>query len=489
MPEAVEKGRVVKVLLTDAAGDVVAKWSQQLPENPFGDGKLGQGLVEPPLSLENLIFLAERHPVHSAAIEQKTADVIGTGWEWVPDDEEAGADDVRRDDLDEWFAGLVGDSDVTMHELLTQLWLDVETVNVGYWEVGRDPTGVVQQVWHVPAHTIRVHKDGIRLAQARDNRKAWFTRWGAATDGQFVNISTGGIGADVPEDKRGNELLVTRRASRRSSWYGVPGYVSTIGWITLAIAVRDENLYFFSNRREPRWAIILTNIEEDPNIEEDLRQALAVNHQQPHRNLILPITGPGTVEFKKLSETGQDGSFEKLDARCDARILVGHRIPPERLGMIRVGPLGGNVTLASSRVYREAVVSTSQALLAARMNRFIAVEYAKARGLGDDANIGWTWRPVELDLTEEREDIEAASTLFDKDVIILNEARARVKLDPLADDDPRGQMVRSELKAHFGAKPAADDPLANSLKRVDDAIRELTIGLDDDSDDRDTLEV
>ena len=465
-----EKGRVVKVLLADDQGEPIAKWSQQLPDDPF-EGRLGTNLVQPPLSLEQLVFLAERHPVHSAALEQKTADVIGTGWEWIPDDEKQ-ADEARRDDLDMWFKSLAGDADETMHELLTQLWHDTETMNIGYWEVGRDPAGSVQQVWYVPGHTVRFHKDGKRLAQARDNRKAWFARWGSDIlgDGKFINVSNGTVAQDVPEDKRGNELFVIRRPSRRSSFYGVPGYVSVIGWITLALAVRDENLHFFSNRREPRWAIILTNIEDDPGLEDDLRQALAVDHRQPHRNLILPITGPGNVEFKQLSQMGQEGSFEKLDARCDARILVGHRTPPERLGMVRVGPLGGNVALASSRIYREAVISTSQALLAARINRFIKVEYSRARGLSEDVSLGWSWKPVELDLTEERDDIEAAGVLFDKDVMLLNEARARVGLTPMADDDPRGQMTRSELRAHAGMK---EDPTDQRLRELDDELRAL----------------
>lgn len=474
----------MKVILADSKFEPVAKWSQQLPEDPFG-GKLGQGLVDPPLSLEQLIFLAERHPVHSAALEQKTADVIGTGWEWTKVDD--GSREEERDSIEEWFGDLAGGDDETMHEVLTKLWSDVETLNVGYLEIGRDPSNVVREVFHVPSHTIRVHRDGIRLVQVRDSRKVWFKRWGADTDGRDVDCKTGTLRADIPEGRQAAELLVVRRASRRSSWYGVPGYVSSIGWISLAIAVRDDNLHFFSNRREPRWAIILTNIEDDPGTEEDLRQALAVDHRQPHRNLIIPIAGPGTVDFKKMSETGQEGSFEKLDSRCDARVLVSHRIPPERLGMVRVGPLGGNVALASSRIYREAVISTSQAFLSARINRFIQVEYGLSNGGDGKELLGWTWAPIELDLTEEREDIEAASTLFDKDILVLNEARDRVGKDPLPDDDPRGGMLRSELRAHFGAPAAGEDPLVASIKAIDTEIRRLVAGQELGDPDGDTI--
>src|SRR6266702_2294938 len=83
-------GRVLKVLYIDNIGNPVGEWhSEQLPENPFS-GQM-QGLQEPPYRMEQLVFLAEQHPVHSAALEQKTADICGKGWEWFPlkEDDEA----------------------------------------------------------------------------------------------------------------------------------------------------------------------------------------------------------------------------------------------------------------------------------------------------------------------------------------------------------------------------------------------------------------
>jgi len=463
----------MKILFTDEKGEVIGKSTHQLPDDPF-EGRSMTGLIKPPLNLEQLIFLAETHPVHAAAIDQKTADVIGTGWEWSPTHD--GAPEEQRDAVDKWFSGLSAGADhQTMHELLTDVWLDVETLNIGYIEVARDPNGVVQELYHVPGHTVRFDKSGKKLAQVRDNKKAWFARWGSLKEGEYVDRQTGRIGIDVPIGRRANELLVLRKSSRRSSWYGVPTYVSAIGWITLAIAVRDDNLFFFSNRREPRWAIILTNIEEDPNLEEDLRQAFTVDLAQPHRNVLIPIAGPGEVEFKKLSETGEEGSFEKLEIRCDSRILVAHRIPPERLGMNRVGPLGGNVSESSSRIYREAVISTAQALLSTRINRFIETEWPKT--VGGSEVIDWKWAPIELDLSEETTDVETSTKLFTSNVITVNESRARLSIEPLEESDPRGDMLSSELKAHFGEpidkSVEKEDPTAERIRRIDAEILQL----------------
>src|SRR6185369_15982665 len=128
----------------------------------------------------------------------------------------------------------------------------------------------------------------------------------------MVDATTGQVTTVKEPNDGANDLLVIRRKARRSDWYGIPNYVSAIGWITLSLAARDDNLFFFSNRREPRWAIILSNLADDPNLQEDLRRALEVDHRQPYRNLLIPLTGPGKIDFQKLTDNRMDVSFGDL---------------------------------------------------------------------------------------------------------------------------------------------------------------------------------
>lgn len=449
-------GRLHKVLFFDEAGTPLGDpaASTQLPENPFTNRMDRLGLQYPPFPLEQMILLAEQHPVHAAALEQKNVDTVGQGWTWEPDADLAnpnpGTPPDRADAaaIDGWLQGLA-QGEETFHELLLRAWDDKLTCGQGYLELARDVDGKVVQVFQVPAHTVRFHHDGIRIAQIRGARMVWFKRWGAPPDAQGrvqqVDRQYGSIKpveADgtvaIPQARIANELLVFQKPGRRSSWYGVPEYVSAIGWISLALSVRDDNLMFFSNRREPRWAILLTNLENDPNIENDLRTALAVDLKQPHRNLIIPITGNGKIEFKQLTSDTRDGSYLNLDDRADAKILVAHRVPPERLGMTKVGNLGGDVSISSTRVYKEAVVEPDQAMLKARMNRFIAVEYPKAAGRGPKttasalaATAGWKWTPVAIDLDEESEDLQKGMDTFKTGMCTLDQARALANMDPL----------------------------------------------------------
>jgi PBSX family phage portal protein len=443
-------GRVLKVLYLDDKGESVGDWaSTQLPENPW-DGITAKTLIEPPFPLPQLVFLAEMHPVHSSALEQKTADVTGKGWVWEAENPDR-ADKNLRDDMESWFQSLAPD-EIDMRELVATVWNDVETTGWGLAECARDPQGIIKRLYHVPAHTVKCHKNGYALCQARDSRKVWFRRWGATDDAGNrvdVNMSNGAIN-NVPEDKKANDLFVIKKPSRRSTWYGIPGYISAIGGITLALAARDDNLYFFANRREPRWAIILTGMSEDTEIEEDLRRAFTVDLKQPYRNLMIPVAGKDAkVDFQKLSETAKDGSFSNLSDRADRHIMIAHRVPAERLANSTVGALGGNIAQEANRVYKEGVVEPSQEILNARLRRFVAIEYAKFKN--EEPKPGtkneWLIAMSTLDTRSEREDLDQAVIAFHGDLTTLREARHKIGYGPLmqpkkvAQYDENGQPV------------------------------------------------
>lgn len=466
--------RINKVLLMDGSGEKVGESaSQQVQEDPFGD--YARGLVKPPFPLEQLNYLAEMHPVHGSALEQKSTDIIGVGWEWEPVEgmkDEAGedmtADEEQRNELEDWFTGLAGDES-TMAELLYAVQVDFETTGQGYLEVARMPGpegagGEVGQVYHAPAQTIRWHKSGMALAQERASKFVWFRRWGVTED-EFGNAlpmiaASSGYRTD-DASKAANELLVFRKTSRRSSWYGIPTYVAAIGWVTLAIAARDYNILFFQNAREARWAVVLENIDDDPELLNDIEQAFKVGLKDPHRNIIIPIVGEGgKVTFQKLSQDGVDMSFDKLMGHCNDEILVAHRMPGDRVGLSKTGPLGGSAAGVTNEVYVEGVVTPGQELMASRIRRFIEVEFARHKGLDPDTAppLQWQWTPSPVDLSEETDDLNAAVQGFQKGGWTLNEARAKVGRDPLPDDDPRGDMFVWELTPKPSGAGLVGDP-------------------------------
>lgn len=449
MTEERKRGRVTKVVVVDKERQPIMAASAQEVEDPFNYGG-AVGLVAPPYNPAQLVALAERHPTHAGALEQKVSDIAGTGWIWekLTDD----APDEQRDQLEEWFKSLadpVGDE--TVGDVIRAAWDDVETIGHGAIEVARDGEGKVQYLYSVAGQSLRFHKSGKTIAQGITGKRTWFKRW-IPGDDATVDRRNGKV-LPAEKTKKGNvvaanELLILRRPSRRSRLYGVPAYVAAVGWLSLSLAARDDNIQFFNNRREPRWAIVLQNIEEDDDLEKVLQQAFSTDLAQPHKNIIIPIEGDGKVTFQKMSEDTKDVSFERLQERASAEILLAHRLPPDRLGMVRVGPLGGNATMAASRIYKEGVVITSQNILAGRFNRFIETE-----GPIPKEELKWKWKPIDLDITEEPEDVQVTSQAFQSNLLRLDEARKKLNLPPVGGEE--GQKFFYQLAPEAAQAGAA----------------------------------
>ena len=467
--KSASRGRVTKVVIVDKDLEPIAVSSQQEVNDPFNYG--GRiGLQEPPFNPEKLIGLAEMHPIHGAALEQKALDVAGTGWEWEPVFD--GAEEKEKEELDTWLRNLADpDRDETIDDIIFGAQQDLETIGHGVVEVARNSAGEVQKLYGVAAHTTRFHKDGKKIAQGPSSRRTWFKRWIPSQVDAKLNKDTGKFDPKTPQAKVANELLIFRRPTRRRTNYGIPGYVSAMGWIFLSLAARDDNIHFFNNRREPRWAVILQNIEEDDDLEAALKEAFSTDLKKPHRNVFIPIEGDGKITFQKLTEDSKDVSFDKLQERAAGEILIAHRLPPDRLGMVRVGPLGGNATVAASRIYKEAVVIPSQKSMAARWNRFITEE-------GPFETPAWRWKPVELDITEEAADVETVTAAFTSNLLRWDEARKKVGQPAIGGEE--GQKFFYELapdaataSAAAGAAARAGASFASQVARSR-SQRELT---------------
>lgn len=283
--------------------------SKQLLEDPFAN-VIGYGTTvrQPPYSMEQMVILAEAHPIHAACIEQKVADIVASGPVFVPREEgqDSGANADEKKEMEEWWEAL--SEDLTSLEIVNAIWSDYETVGWGCMEIARDKVGEVRRIYHVPAHTVRAHVSGRLFVQIRQGRTVVFKAYGEEGDWYSTSVRRAPKGTDP--DRLANELLVFRKPSRRSTWYGIPVYISAIGNITLAIAARDFNVLFFSNNREPRNLIILTGMAEDVDeVASSLTQQLAEQHKEPFHNMILPIEGDAKVQVERMMLQQNDMHF------------------------------------------------------------------------------------------------------------------------------------------------------------------------------------
>lgn len=485
--------RIQKAFVLSSTGEIEAEHPSNQVRDPFDHiSGYGDYLRQPPYSFERLTDLSEAHPIHSAALEQKVTDTIADGFDLSPNTGEDEADEDQRDAILSWWEEQF--EEFTPIEVLSAMWTDYVTLGWGFLEVVRDTSGIVRRLYHVPAATIRPHRDGWRFAQIRAGKTVWFKRWSADETLQDITLLASN-GKRAPEgtsqEKIATELLVFRQPSRRSEQFGIPGYVSSIGHLVMATAARDFNIKFFENHREPRHLVILTGHDED--VDEASKTLQSVWRDQvvgkPHGTVVLPIQGDANVTIERMADPQNEMQFTAMMEHVDNQVLVAHRVPPDRLGLAKRGFLGGTVANVVNQVYKDGVVSRAQAVLETRLGRFMEMEFARFAGI-DPSAVQWRVDFEDLDIADEAADTEVAVALAKSNLVTLNEARARIGMPP--HDDFEGRTLAdylvwlgapSGVAASVGApySPTQERDHEEMLRRlgdVDDVITSILRGDD-----------
>lgn len=449
-----ERGSMLKAVVVNRDGSTTQiGQSQQIPDDQFAS-LYSAGVREPLYNLEQLALLTEAYTTHGACVDQATSDIVGSGWNWLPRSHSINPENTdQRAALIAWFESLAppDDDTATMLEVTQAGWSDYEATAQTHFELIRDIDGNLKQMFPIPAHTIRIDADERRLLHIRNGRQRWFKRWGAtdvAGKPIYLNSETGDLinPGEVPFDLVANEVYTIRRWSRRSSYYGIPPWISAVGWMTLALAARDYNLLFFANRREPNWLVLIQGVANAEAVQSAITEAMRTQLAEPHRNLVMALEDGGEVAFHKLSDDQPEQAFRNLLTSCEDITLLAHRMPPDRVGLSRRrGPLGGSVASVTNRVYREGKVKPAQMILAGRLNRFVDIEFRRAHGLAKpgDKPIDWLITPNELDITEEHQDLRDAIAFFGSGMATIDEGRKMAGFPPVGGD--RGIKYSDEI--------------------------------------------
>lgn len=403
--------------------------------------------VNPPYNPTTLLGLVEAVPIHASAIHQKALDAVGRGVELRPRRGVDTPSDAEHDLVTGWLDE-ANPTDPITNELVR--WVtDRAAVGYGALEVTRDATGRPAQLHYLPAHTIRRHRDGVRLGQRRGTRLVWFKLFGHEQD---VDFATGRVG-DVPWERRATEILWIDAPGPRSSYYGVPDWISGIGDIALLAALRDYNLQWFNGYTVPDLLIALLGGTFGKAADDLLDHLEGSEPGRPHGAYVMDVQGieqGARLEVERLNEGVKEGSFTKLADQVAQRILIAHRTPPYRIGWPIVGGLGGNVGHELNQIYRDGVVTPLQVDVAYQLNRVL-------RDLGVE---DWTARFSELDFRDEEAEIRKARLLIGSRLATLGEARERLGDGPYPQElaELHNQVVsdtnlRTVEEAEAGGEP------------------------------------
>ena len=424
--------------------------SQRLAEDPFsyaGDGE--GGLVPPLFNLDELAQLqTESNTLHYRCVKQKAADVCGRGFVIRPRDNEEGLP-AEEERWHEFVESVEDDdrADETFKERITQAHEDYEGIGWGVLEVGRRGDGTIDGLWHVPAHTVRAHKDGRRYAQMRSGKTVWFKRFGVEGT---VDRKTGAW-SDRTQlgDFAGNELIVIRNYTPRSSFYGSPDHIPALSALAGWRAQAEFNVRFFDRNAVPAYAVVIEGADVSPELEEMIQQHFHALKGEPHKTLVLPVprvmgdeSAQVHVRFEKLAVDIKDASFRLYKQDNALEICIAHGVPPYRVGWPIMGSLGGATAEEMTQIYNDSIVQPRQETWEQRLTR---------RLLGRKGLEITTWlvKANELDTRNELRDLDKARLLYE-----LNAATPNMLADffgfprrkrPDGTDDPLGDLYRDQL--------------------------------------------
>lgn len=391
-------------------------------------------IINPPYDLNTLANLYDQSAIHYAAINARVMNTVGLGYEFVETlkakrrIEKVQKDKIKLDktrksiqdlkeDLEETFEDL--NLEETFIETLVRVWQDVLTVGNGYLEIGRNNSGKIGYIGHVPATMVRVRRlrDGyVQISRSNKVQAVFFRNFQDSTTPDPIN-----------DDPKPNELVHFKMYSPNSTFYGIPPSVSAAAAIIGDKFAKEYNIDYFENKAIPRYAIIVKGAKLSNKSKMELINYFRSEVKgRNHGTLIIPIPSSiGTdtdIKFEKLEAGIQDASFDKYRKSNRDEILVANRVPAPKVGVY------DNANLAVSRdadkTFKMQVIGPDQAVIEKKINRIIS-EFTDMLQL----------RLRKIDLIDEEMESRINDRYLRTEVVTPNEVRSKIGLPEREEGD------------------------------------------------------
>jgi len=314
------------------------------------------GLIPHPFTASSILVMQDNCSYFDTTVRQIASDVVGQGYELKPrregEEDQNEKDEIQEflDDPNEEEADIVDIMKESIIDWGLFGWLGIEASR----KIPGDPTSELNGLWHVPAHTFRVHKDNNKYCQIRNNKKAWFKAYGSEKN---ISVLTG---EEVKGTKNSaNELIFYKRYYPASDYYGVPPILPAVGSVMGLIGIRDYNLSFFENYGVPTALVILKG-RWGKGSAEKISQFIDVEVKgsaNAHKTLVLKPPAGGEVEWKPLVTKIEEAGFKVYMKALRDEVLSSYKMPPYRIGIAETGSLGGSVAEETTKIYAGSIVS------------------------------------------------------------------------------------------------------------------------------------
>ena len=383
-----------------------------------------------PFDFHLYAFALTANTYHARAVRAKVKDVVGRKWEIggpAADDLPSAGEKIRAAEfLDRAFRGQ------TFSEGLSLIWTDYEALGNGYLEVIPNTKGEPVELRHLPATDVYERLDGLGFVQSRAGAFAHFRLFGA-------DDAIKAIPETDPLGRAKTAVLPFRRYMSFSPVYGIPSIMPAFPSVALMTLIREYQLQFFQNNAVPDYAVLLEGDWEE-GAEEKIQQYFRMHLKgQAHKTMVFQLPEGGKIVFEKLSEGTKEGSYQNLWINCRDEIVHAHGIPPQKVGIVETGKLGGNLSTEQKEEYKQTTVEPGQAKAAAAITRL----------LRDGLKLPKATLQFEPYDTDDREANAKVDQIYlNARVLVPNEVRARrfPGLDPLpGGDEPAGAPTVGDM--------------------------------------------
>lgn len=374
------------------------------------------------------MMLEEENAIHSGCINAKAADAVGRGWKLEARGKEADPD--KEDALREQLNDLCPEE--SFSELLSMAAEEEEILGWSAWEVLRTPpiTGRISALYYLPANTLRIsaveeHQEEVWM-QLVEGETRFFVEFGS---GIMIDAVTGEMQLEQIEEPA-SEVLLFKRRSRRSPWYGTPKWISAVPAIAELTAIREFNVSFFASGGMADRHIHVT--AGDITAADDIAKAIDETLREFSGRAHLTITTHGTpdtsIDVKPLSPTTgkREGQFIVRRQDLIKEVLTAHNMPPYRIGLAELGSLGGSAAREMMRAYRVGSIEPIQTRTENKLNKTLF--NPKEGGLDLE---GYRWVLNDIDYDETELDLKIATEGVTQPILTPNEARQVMGKPPI----------------------------------------------------------
>jgi PBSX family phage portal protein len=322
--------------------------------------------IAPVYNFDALLYFFDNNTWHSRCCRLKAAVTVGLGYAFnLIEGLEEDKNELSK--LVKFFKDC--NPIETFVEVMGKFALDYESLGNAYLEIIRNVKGDIVNLYHIPAQTIRVKKDRSGYVQVRDTRYVFFKNFGD----QIVYNIKGEKETSVPVNERATEVLHFFQYTPRSSYYGVPEWLTSASAMLGSEKAEDFNIQFFENNAVPQFAIIVKKASLGQPTKDTIANYFKKEIKaKNHKTLVLEVPGEGDLELKELATESKDSSFRfyRLDNRDE--VIASHGVPPRMVGVISAGALGGKGDSDGQKeAFLTQIIQPRQAALNHRINKII----------------------------------------------------------------------------------------------------------------------